>query len=423
MRLLQVSLRNSLVYSLVIVLVSIPVSLLSLKKLLDDEVDESLAVHTDDFLEHVKNYEYLSDLETDLEVFDQLAYEIDIEPWQGPDQAVSRYETLSLYDSVEREERPFRELSSRAIIKGKPYRLTLRMSLVDNNKLIFAIGLVQFALIVLLAGGLLLMNRSMSKKMWKPFYRTLNQLKAYQVDKSETIDAARTGIVEFDDLNQTVSHLADRNRKVFLQQKEFIENASHELQTPLAIFRAKLDLLMQKQGMSEDEAALIGELEATAQRMARLNKNLLLLSKIDNEQFTDKEAIDVARLVEDILQHVTLIADAGQISITRALEPLSIQANKALLEVLMGNLFQNAIRHALQGEIRVQLHDRTLTVVNSGAPLSMGPEKMFARFTKESRKTSSTGLGLAIVKRICDTCGYTLSYRYADGSHIFSVTF
>jgi signal transduction histidine kinase len=267
------------------------------------------------------------------------------------------------------------------------------------------------------------LNRSLSKKLWEPFYKTLSQLKAYQVDKSGTIAVVKTNIIEFNDLNQTVSHLADRNRKVFLHQKEFIENASHELQTPLAIFQAKLDLLMQKPGMSEAEAALITDLEVTAQRMARLNKNLLLLSKIDNEQFTGKEEVEVSRVADDLLSNVTFTADAENVSITRTLEPLRIKANKALIEILLTNLFHNAVRHTLEGNVLVQLHEHTLTVINNGKPLMMDAGKMFDRFTKESPKTSSTGLGLAIVKRICDTYGYGLSYQYENGSHVFSVTF
>lgn len=423
MRLLQVSLRSSLLYSLVIVLISIPVSLLSLHKILNDEVDELLAVHTAEFLKHIKTFDYLDDLETDLEVFDQLAYDIDIKPSDGQGLGSRYYETVSSYDSAAHEQRPFRELSSEVTIKGKPYLLTLRMSLVDNDELIYAIGLVQFALIVLLAGGLLLLNRSLSKRLWEPFYKTLNQLKAYQVDKSGTIDVVKTDIIEFDDLNQTVSHLADRNRKVYLHQKEFIENASHELQTPLAIFQAKLDLLMQKPGMSEAEAAIITDLEATAQRMARLNKNLLLLSKIDNEQFTSKEEVEVSKLVDDLLSGIAFTADVENVSITRVLAPLRIRANKTLIEILLTNLFHNAVRHTPEGNVRVQLQERVLTVTNNGRPLLMDAEKMFSRFTKESSKNSSTGLGLAIVKRICDTCGYGLSYRYENGGHIFSVTF
>lgn len=423
MRLLQVSLRSLLIYSMILVLISIPVSLFSIRAILNEEVDESLSLHAEQFLTHIKGFEYLDDLETDLEVLDQLSSNIHIKPYTG-NAIIRHYQTVMLYDSVEREERPFRQISSSVNIKGKPYMLTVQMSQVDNNDLIMAIGLVQVALIVLLASGLLFLNRSLSKKLWKPFYNTLNKLKAYELDKNESFQAEKTNIIEFDDLNKTISYLTDRNRKVFLQQKEFIENASHELQTPIAIFQSKLDILMQNPSLSESEATTIMELEASAQRMARLNKNLLLLSKIDNEQFNGKEEIELSDLINDLLANLKLLVGKEDISIATAIVPFQIVANKTLIEVLLTNLFHNAIRHTtLQRIVFVQLKERTLKVTNSGNPLKMEPMKMFERFSKEGTRENSTGLGLAIVKKVCDSCGFDISYQYENSSHVFSVTF
>ena len=208
---------------------------------------------------------------------------------------------LSNMTALNEAERPFRQLSTSVVVKGKPYLLTVEMSLVDNNELVMAIGLVQVALSIVLIAGLLFLNRSLSKRLWKPFYKTLDQLKAYELDKNESVAIEKSDITEFDDFNKTVSHLTERNRKVFLNQKEFIENASHELQTPIAIFQSKLDQLMQSSSLSQSEAETIFELETTAQRMARLNKNLLLLSKIDNEQFLDTEEIDLSILIQNQL--------------------------------------------------------------------------------------------------------------------------
>lgn len=423
MRLLQVSLRGLLLYSLVLVLISIPVSIFSIRALFDEEVDESIAREADQFLQHVKSFEYLDDLETDLEVLDQLSYNIHIKPSSGPFIA-SDYKTIMLYDSLEHEEHPFRQRSSSVIIKGKPYVLTVRMSLLDNNDLVMAIGLVQVTLSVLLISGLLLLNRSLSKRLWKPFYKTLDRLKAYELDKSESVTIEKSDIVEFDDLNKTVSYLTERNRKVYLQQKEFIENASHELQTPIAIFQAKLDSLMQSPALSQQQADLIMELEATAQRMARLNKNLLLLSKIDNEQFLDTENIELAAMIHSQLSVLKPMAQLEHITIVSSLNPLPLKANKTLIEVLLTNLFHNAIRYSPgREEVSINLYDGTLTVINKGTPLKMEAEKMMERFSKEGAHPSSTGLGLAIVKKICDSCAYQLRYTYEQGTHIFQVTF
>jgi signal transduction histidine kinase len=423
MRLLQVSLRSLLLYSLILVLISIPISIFSIRQIINEEVDESLALHTNQFIKHIKSYEYLEDLEMDLKIWDQLSYDIVLTP-SDKMSVGQRYETVSMYDSIEHELHPFRTLSSTIIIKDKPYLLTIKMSLVDNDELVMALGIVQVILIVLLAAGLLLLNRSLSQKLWKPFYNTLNQLKAYELDKSESIQPEKTNIVEFDDLNKTVSHLTDRNRKVYLEQKEFIENASHELQTPLSIFQSKLDNLMQIPGLTEAGAATILDLEETAQRMARLNKNLLLLSKIDNDQFNEIEEIDLSALANKLLSNLRPMADTDNISIQASISPLSIKANPTLLEVLLTNLFHNAIRHTnANGKVNVSVSDKILTVTNTGNPLKMSTKKMFERFSKEGNSENSSGLGLAIVKKVCDTCRYEIAYNFQDGVHAFSVTF
>lgn len=423
MRLLQVSLRTLLLYSFVLVIISIPVSIFSIRAILNEEVDESLALHSDQFLKHIKSFEYLDDLEMDLAIWDQLSYDIIIKPSDGTVTS-KQYQTVSMYDSIEQEFRPFRILSSGVNIKGKFYHLTTRMSLVDNDELVIALGLVQGGLIILLATGLLLLNRSLSRTLWRPFYNTLSQLKAYELEKSDTIHTEKTNIIEFDDLNKTISHLTDRSRKIFMQQKEFIENASHELQTPLAIFQSKLDNLMQEPTLTESGAATILELEETAQRMARLNKNLLLLSKIDNNQFTKLEEVQLSELASSLLTNLKPMADMEKISIQTSINPSTIKANHTLIEVLLTNLFHNAIRHTtFNGKVTVEVNKNMLTVTNTGNPLTMNSDKMFERFSKESINEKSTGLGLAIVKKICDTCTYSLNYSFQGGIHTFSVTF
>lgn len=423
MRLLQVSLRSLLLYSLVLVVISIPVSLFSIQEILNEEVDESLTLNSQQFVEHIKSFEYLDDLETDLHVLDQLSYNIHVKPTTLPPSKKS-FATVVLYDSTEHEERPFRQLSSGIIVKGKTYLLTISMSLVDNNDLIVAIGIVQILLIVLLTGGLLLINRSLSKKLWKPFYKTISQLKAYELDKNEAFEFEKTNIIEFDDLNKTIGNLTERNRRIFLQQKEFIENASHELQTPLAIFQSKLDVLMQSATLTESSAETISELEATAQRMSRLNKNLLLLSKIDNEQFIEKEEVDLLTIVLDSLTKLQEIADMRDLSIVTVLVPRHILANKTLIEVLVTNLLNNAVRHTpAGGTIHVILDDKKFEIANSGKPFALQTNKIFERFRKDTSNTESTGLGLAIVKKICDLCSYDLNYTYRADRHIFTVTF
>ncbi|HMJ70433.1 MAG TPA: HAMP domain-containing sensor histidine kinase [Cyclobacteriaceae bacterium] len=422
MRLLQVNLRGSLAFSLILVLVSIPVSLLSIRALLNEEVDESIAAQAEQFIYHVKGFEYLDDLETDLQVLDKLSSNIHIQPSDGPIR--ENYRTLYLYDSIDHEEKPFRRFEKSILIKGKAYKLVVRMSLVENNDLIMTIGLVQLAVSFLLAAGLLLLNRSLSRRLWKPFYKTLDHLKAYELDKNQSMSKEKSKITEFNDLNTAVIHLVDRNREIYLQQKEFIENASHELQTPIAIFQSKLDSLMQSPTLTQSEADTIMELELTTQRMARLNKNLLLLSKIDNDQFMDKEDIDISALINGQRDFLVDMAEPGGLKIESYLEKLTIHVNRALIEVLLSNLFNNAIRHSTkEGVITIVISNRTVSISNPGQGRAVDMNRMTQRFSKDSRDSSSTGLGLAIVKKICDSAHFNLAYEFRNSIHTFSITF
>ena len=422
MRLLQVSLRNSLIFSLIVVIISIPISMFAIRALFSEEVDESLLQHTDQFLKHLKRYDHLDDLETDLAVLDQLSYDVDIKPTTG-EMVMNRFRTISIYDSVEHNKKPFRELATSVQIRNKHYLLTVRMALVENSELVMAIGLLQALLIIMLAGGLILLNRSMSKRLWRPFYSTLDQLKAFKVDRNESIVPQPTSISEFNDLNETVATLTSRSRKAYLDQKEFIENASHELQTPIAIFQSKLDMLMQAPQLSDTDAATISELEATAARMARLNKNLLLISKIDNRQFENKETVNIHEIVKVILTQIDAIGATQGIVITTSIEPYSMMANRTLIEILISNLLSNAVRHNIPGgHVNVDLHSGVLKISNSGDPQPRVPERMFARFVKDSATGESSGLGLAIAKNICDVNGYALTYNFAQ-YHVFTVRF
>jgi signal transduction histidine kinase len=422
MRLLQVSLRSLLLYALILVIISIPVSFYVIREIIQGEVDASLKVDREEFVQHLKNFEYLTDLEVDLQVLDQLTHDVKITP--GTKTGPSEYfQTVYSFSNLTNEEEPFRELTSKIVVKGNPYVLSLRRSLGASEKLSWAIVQVQAALIVLLVGGLIFINKSLSQRLWKPFYNTLAKLKAYEVDKVPSFEYESTNIAEFDDLNTAIQQLTSKNTLLFQQQKEFIENASHELQTPIAVFQSKLDILMQQPGLTETQARLISELESTAQRMARLNRNIVLLSKIDNRQFSDIAPVSLDVLIENQIDQMAPLMSIRGLTIDYNLEPTVINANHALLEILVQNLLTNAKRHNVKGgRIDVVLKNKELIISNPGSPLQ-NPSRIFDRFSKESNFSQSLGLGLAIVKRICAVSKYDIHYGYEEGFHKFLIKF
>jgi signal transduction histidine kinase len=422
MRLLNASLKSYLFYSVLIVLVATPVGFLVIRQVLEEEVDELLRTHLAEFGSHIKNFEYLDDLPVDLTVMDRLSYDLDIRP-DSSDWG-ERYENVAIYDSLDHEVKPYRQLTSRIFVKTAPYALTIRMSLVENDKLVFVVGIVMTALIVFLTLGLFLINRALSKKVLSPFYNTLQKLRAFQLDKGEAFQYEQSKVIEFNDLNQAIRLLTEKNVQVFQQQKTFIENASHELQTPLAIFQSKLDLLMQSHDLTGQQAQLVKDMIVTNQRIAKLNNSLLFISKLENDQFLEKEEIDLSGLLEDSLQNILSFTDSSRITTTSNIKRCVLLNNRYLMEVLIGNLLRNAYQHnTANGRVTVALNERELIVRNTGEKQAIAPDQLFKRFMKDNTGSKGTGLGLSIAEKICQLSGYTIRYAYSNEEHIFTVLF
>jgi signal transduction histidine kinase len=341
-----------------------------------------------------------------------------------PSADIRSYDTLyttSLFDKRSHRNIPYRVLESNVLVKGIPYDIQFKSSLLNNEDLIKSIVLVQAILMVLIAAGLWLINRSLSKESWNPFYRTLDKLNRYNIESEEQLHFDPTEIDEFNTLNKTISALTRRNQEAFQAQKEFTENASHEMQSPLAVLQSKTELLMQTTPLSEEQAELISELTAAGQRMNRLNRSLLLLSKIENQQFSGTEQVDLTAMVVALLAQYNNSIAQKELQVTfHSTEPLVLRANKTLLEALLGNLLSNAIRHNVQGgQITLQLGTEKLVIQNTGKPTPLDPNKLFKRFQKQSADVTGTGLGLEIAKKICDLNGYSLRYGFEQGLHTF----
>jgi signal transduction histidine kinase len=294
----------------------------------------------------------------------------------------------------------------------------------DSFLIIGAVTGLSVVFFVLLMGVLIMLNRRLSKRMWQPFYRSLEKIKSFDLHKSNDIAFEETGIAEFDELNETLKKLIVANLRVYNQQKEFADNASHELQTPLAIIRSKLELLSQSNRLDDDQYHLIEGAQAAISRAGRINKNLLLLTKIENSQFADMEQLDLSALLTEMLaQFGEFFEDKGLQLSSNITDRVVVEGNKPLIEILLGNLLTNAIRHSeTTGEIRVMLSPAELTISNPGIE-ALQAEQLFRRFASASVTSTGTGLGLALVKQICDRYGWGINYRFSEGCHVFQVQF
>ncbi|HEX7868989.1 MAG TPA: HAMP domain-containing sensor histidine kinase, partial [Chryseobacterium sp.] len=213
------------------------------------------------------------------------------------------------------------------------------------------------------------------------------------------------------------------SEKTYEQQKEFIGNASHELQTPLAIAISKLELLMERENFTDNQAEKIAEILEIIERLVRLNKSLLLLTKIENKQFFDNKEVSVNEIVTKNITDLEDIADFKEVKISsKENAKLSVNADSALMNIIVSNLLRNAIFHNIKnGKVEVEISEHYLIVRNTGVPKTLEQEKIFTRFQKNQQNQSGTGLGLAIVKAIAELYGFSVSYEFKEEMHEFKV--
>lgn len=411
--------RNYVLFSALLLLIATPLFYFSIQWLFVNQIDQELRSHQDEFHELLP----LLNTEKEMEFFETMNDEFLLQESTYLMKEDS-FLTVDILNTKDNEIHPYRVLRTGVMIQGKPYRLQIQESMVDNGGLVGAIVGIQVSLIALLLLGFVLINRKLSHTIWQPFYEILDKLKQYQIDKDISIALPQSSTAEFRDLSIVISQLINRNVEVYQSQKEFTENAAHELQTPLAICRTKLELLAQARELTQEQADLVGSLSDAMERITRLNKDLLLLSKIESGQYFSTEEIELKTVISKCLevyghkiQDKELILDLSLDSSSR------IKANAVLLEVLVTNIMSNAIRHAYdRGHVSIANTKSGLTVSNSGDPLEH-PEKIFQRFHRESRTTFGSGLGLSIAKKICEVSGYKISYDYSSGMHHFRILF
>ncbi|AZA73086.1 sensor histidine kinase [Chryseobacterium indoltheticum] len=339
------------------------------------------------------------------------------------------YEDTEIYaqdaDDEAPELEPVRILTTVFEQNGSFYQLKIFNNMVEEDDLVKELLWDAAGLYVLLIFSILVINNWVLQRLWKPFYELLNELKNYRLGISKSFPQVETKTKEFSDLQDAVTTLLQYSEKSYEQQKEFIGNASHELQTPLAIAIGKLELLIEKENFTENQAAKIAEIMEIIERLVRLNKSLLLLTKIENKQFFDNQEIKVNDIVEKNIEDLQDIAEFKEVEISFSENSeLLVKADAVLINIIVSNLLRNAIFHNIKsGKVEVQINAKKLIVKNTGIENSLHPEKIFTRFQKSEHHQSGSGLGLAIVQAIAELYDFSVSYDFKNGMHEFTVNF
>jgi len=329
-----------------------------------------------------------------------------------------KYKPFSADKKIER----YRSLKKVIYIKNEPYLFTIETNIEETEGTIMIIGIITLFFFLLIVTGLFILNRRLSKTIWKPFRNTLDKLKNFNLNTQTKIEFENTDTTEFEELNQSLRKLIAHNVSVYKTQKEFTENASHELQTPLAILKNKLDLLMQNADLTEKQYNIAEDMNKALSRSARINQNLLLLAKIENSQFDHSEVINFDELVKQSIENIE--EHLNQKNITLQIETLQntmVHGNTSLTEILINNLLLNAIRHTpINGFIFINLNNSVFSVANSGMQ-KLDENLLFKRFSKLSSNNSGSGLGLAIIKEISKSQKWEVQYNFVDNNHVFSL--
>lgn len=339
------------------------------------------------------------------------------------------YEDTEIYaqdaDDEAPELEPVRILTTVFEQNGSFYQLKIFNNMVEEDDLVKELLWDAAGLYVLLIFSILLINNFVLKRLWKPFYELLDELKNYRLGISKKLPNVETKTKEFSDLQDAVTTLLQYSEKSYEQQKEFIGNASHELQTPLAIAISKLELLIENESFTENQAEKIADIMEIIERLVRLNKSLLLLTKIENKQFFDNQEIKVNDIVEKNIEDLSDIAEFKEVEIIFSENSeLLVKADAALINIIVSNLLRNAIFHNIKsGKVEVKIDAKKLSVLNTGTDHSLSHEKIFTRFQKSEQHQSGSGLGLAIVKAIAELYDFSVSYDFKNGMHEFSVNF
>lgn len=410
-------------YALSILICSIPVYYVIIDSIWIEELDE----HNQIVKEQTENgFHSLKqsgeDLKNSIQLWNKIRPDARLIAVSGKRKDSVYTATHSFPHNREQDTDRYRGLITYIRLNDQFYQLVIETNIEEADETILAIALITCIFIALLITGFILLNKKISKKVWTPFTDTLEKLKNFDLNHPVSPIFTENDIIEFTELHAVLTKLIDNNLQLYHQQKEFVQNASHELQTPLAILKSKIDLFIQDTSLTQEQRNVIESVAATVSRISRINKNLLLLTEIENKSYTS-EQVDVRKLLLPIVDSLKDVSGNRTELALSFTQELLIEGNESLTEILITNLLSNAIRHSFQpGKITIVIQDRSLIIRNTGTePLKQ--DMLFKRFSTVSSQTQGTGLGLAIVKEICNKHAWNITYDFLKEEHVFSVKF
>lgn len=406
---------NVLATTIIFLLASVAFSVL-ISYVLVSQLDDNLDIERHEINNYIDKYHRLPE---NIPVNDQYTSYV---PTNDPPKK-KKFSTIRAYDPYHNDYEMQRAVVFAVSVDGQSYKVTVAKSLEGTDDLIRSVIGITLGTICTILVVSFLTNRILLRKLWRPFYGTVEKLQDYRIGHHEKIEFPKTNIDEFALLNETLESATGKANEDYLLLKAFTENASHELQTPIAVIRSKLDVLIQDEHLTQTQSELVGEAYEHIRKIARLNQSLLLLAKIENRQFMEITAVPLQPLIIAKLKQFKEMLRHKGIEVILDLKDATVEMDPYLADVLLNNLLSNAIRHNVSnGKIKITLTPNTLSIGNSGASQAIENSQLFVRFSKTANAAEYNGLGLSIIKEICTVNGCDITYNFKEELHTFTLS-
>jgi len=395
------------------------VSYTVLKSIINKEFNEKLFAEQEQLIFELNTYANL-----EKNYYLNIGDVIDLEQIDYNPQIKPMLRDTVMYDPFEKKELPFRQLIFSDKIKEHYYVITISKSLLPNQDLIEGITEIMIILVLTLMFSLGLLNRVIFTKLWAPFHQIIKQLHLFKITNPEPIDAGQSNVDEFNELSDVLDKMITKSIHDYKMLKEYTENTSHEIQTPLAIIKNKAEILLQEP-LAEKQLIEVSKIYEAAGRLARLKEGLSMLTKIENNQFIDSELIELKPYIEARVSGFDELIEMKGLKVSLDLQDNpAININGDLAYMMTTNLLSNAIKHNIpNGTIYILLTSKHLLIENTGKKPEIPTSELFDRFKKSGNTQESTGLGLSLIKRITEQYGMDIEYVFDSGIHSITITF
>jgi signal transduction histidine kinase len=335
------------------------------------------------------------------------------------------YEYKNIYIAAKLEDEPARVMHT--IFEhydGTWWKLTVMTPIYERNEVISTILIATFILLIVMLLVIIGVFAWVFVRHTRPLYKVLRYLDSYAIGKPQPLNN-RTDVTEFQQLNDSVTACIHRIEEVYERERRFIGDASHELQTPLAICQNRIEMMMDDATLTEQQMLELAKMQQTISELIRLNKTLLFLSKIENNQYIEKADVCVNTKLHHQMEMLAEVYESKDITLNLyEKSQWTLHANDELIASLVSNLLRNAYIHSLpHSTIDIYIKGGALSIANTSDGEALDAERLFDRFYRGTHgKRHSNGLGLSIVKAICEVSHLKINYTFEQGKHIFTVS-